>query len=180
MADRWKWEEHHKTDISKERHKAYKRFWEADEGRFKEFNWVKNKLKVLNKTYYSCFQLINLIVYNIYQCENWDGPDLSRDRKIEVETKKRIIFCKNNVPRLTTYLKSIYNKDLIKERMPPKDLKGTPIYDIWNQFHPKFINKLPMRAQIFIRNKIKEMIEYLEGDFIEKLKEVEFSNKIIN
>jgi curved DNA-binding protein CbpA len=137
-------------------------------GRFKEFNWTKNKLKRLGKVYEICFQLKSF-TNNAHVKEPfvWENENEFR-RRIENEKKdreKRILFYVDNIPLAINHLKSVYNKDLIEEKMPPKDIKGTVLYDVWNQFHPKFIDRLLMRAQIFVRNKIREMIIHLETEF---------------
>jgi len=138
-------------------------------GRFKEFKWSKNKLKRLGKVYEICFNLKYHINQVPYEKESFNWGETKTENEIREKVRKekkrnRILFFVDNIPRVVNHLKSIYNENLIKERMPPKDLKGTILFDIWNQFHPKFLDRLPMRAQIFVRNKIKEMIIHLEAE----------------
>lgn len=154
-------------------HKLFNKRENIKYGRFKEFKWSKNKLKRLGKVYGICFHLKYHIIYSnqapyekeIYVWDKNKQGFYYNEEKFNEVKQKRILFYVDNIPRLINLLKSVYTDDLIKEKMPPKDIKGTVLYDVWNQFHPKFIDRLPMRAQIFVRNKIREMIIHLEDEF---------------
>ena len=116
-------------------------YWNAEKkcikilyGRFKEYNWAKNKITLLNKLYEK------ITIYSYYRKEL-------------------------NVSVIVNHLQRVLNNEIdIKERISkPSNMKGIGKFefDIQNQFHPKFINKFPMRIQIFIHNRMRDLIKQL-------------------
>lgn len=64
---------------------------------------------------------------------------------------------KENIPFIVNHLEKVLKKEEM-EKMPPKHLKGTHTYKICNQFHPKFINKFPVKYQKIIFDMIREFV----------------------
>jgi len=129
---------------------------------YKLYSWAINKMDLLNKLYFKV--KIDLP----FKYTNW---------KFEEEPDLKPIVLKgiNNVIK---HFKRVLNNEVdIKERIPNpinpiKDkTKRTSIpfyqkllYDLRNQYHPKFINKFPEKYQSFIYEKIREMIIRLEKE----------------
>jgi len=116
-------------------------YWNAEKkcikilyGRFKEYNWAKNKIALLNKLYEK------ITFYSYYRKET-------------------------NISTIVNHLQRVLNNEIdIKEKISkPTNMKGIEKFefDIQNQFHPKFINKFPMRIQIFIHNRMIDLIKQL-------------------
>lgn len=96
--------------------------------------WFGNKIKLLNKLFFKV--LIN---------------------------QKKI-----NVNDITKHFERVLNNQVdIKERIPkPEDYDNDFYirlsYNIRNQFHPKFISKLPEYWQLFVYDKMRELISRLK------------------
>jgi len=130
--------------------------------RFKEYNWAGNKLGLLNKLY------------------NKNLLDLKGDNfRFEENPELKLIVLKGMKDVIKHFKRVLNNEVDIKEKIPkpvnPNKNKNTSTYwlyntyqkllfDLRNQYHPKFINKFPEKYQSFIYNKIREMIIRLEKE----------------
>lgn len=108
-----------------------------DSEEYKKYRWTQNKLKLL---------------MGLYEKIAWLRTGIRQEL---------------NKPKIISHLQKVLNNEVdIKERIP-KPFDSTSYrdkleYNVMNQFHPKFINKFPMRIQIFLRNKIRDMIIKIE------------------
>ena len=100
---------------------------------YKEYYWGYNKMKLLGRLY--------------------------------MKTKLSIYRNRINITKVIKHLERVLNNGIdIKEKIPkPVNMRGYDKFefDLMNQFHPKFINKFPMRIKIFIHNKIRSLINQL-------------------
>ncbi|GAI59923.1 unnamed protein product, partial [marine sediment metagenome] len=137
------------------------KLWNSEE--YKLYNWAENKMKLLNGLNFKCY---NTLCY--FKHEDWK-PEV---RPMVLEGIKDII----------KHFQRVLNNEVdIKEKIPKfvnpiKDKNLTTywsyntyqklLFDLRNQYHPKFINKFPEKYQSFIYEKIREMIIRLEKDFM--------------
>lgn len=161
-----------------------------EEENYKKYRWSINKMKLLNKTYRD---------FNSYSISYGEEITAEYNREILIETIEHLnkVLAKEFIDRMpkkydnplsepvfdskftynpdldyegnkqhSEYIKE-YDKECNKYRKTERIIKRS--YKIRNQFHPKFLDRLPMKAQIFIDNKIREMserlTETLEKDF---------------
>lgn len=125
---------------------------------YKELNWAKNKIKLLNKLY----EKINLFGEMIHDIIGLDIilNHFNRLLKGEIDVKEK-------PTKIETFkikpIKKIYRTFHKMDEYNDFDIKKIKklVFDITNQFHPKFLNKFPMRIQIFLNNKIKDVIKQL-------------------
>lgn len=152
--------------------KAQKKCDEIQYGQFKQFNWAKNKTKLLNKVF-------NTVIY-----------DLKATLIISTESEVIINICKKGIKDIILHLNRVLAKEIdIKEKMEkpinPIEIPAKGhynhlfskiktyqklIYNTMNQYHPKFLNKLPMTVQIYIDKVMRHMIITLEKE-LETIKE---------
>jgi len=122
---------------------------EIECGRFKKFNWATNKVELLCKTYFKFISMLN------YKEINKNYLDVILKHLIKMSNKE-------NIPRMPEkFINSINKEDDMYEYRRIRYLNKV-CYNMMNQFHPKFLNKMPMKVQIFINNKIRNIILKLE------------------
>jgi len=135
-----------KEEIERQMEEGWK-YWEELEKNeeyqkaMKNYHWTQNKLKLLNRL------SMKLMHYNYYK----DKIDYYKD--------------KIDIPTIINHFQRVLNYEVgIKEKInKPIDMKGWYKigFNIQNQFHPKFLNKFPMKIQIFLRNKMRNLIKQL-------------------
>ena len=132
--------------------------WNSEE--YKLYSWASNKMKLLEK-------LNNKVLWNLR------GDHYRFEKEPEL-----IPIVLSGIKDIIRHFERILNNEVdIKEKIPqPINLikdktKRTYIpfyqkllYDLRNQFHPKFINKFPEKYQSFIYEKIRKMIIKLEEE----------------
>ncbi len=134
--------------------------WNSEE--YKLYSWASNKLSLFNKLY----RKLSMNINNRYL--SW---------KFEEEPDLKPIILTGIKDVIKHFERVLSHKIDVKERIPKpinpiKDkTKRTYIpffqkllYNLRNQYHPKFINKFPVKYQSFIYEKIREMIIRLEGE----------------
>lgn len=134
-------------------------FGEPESEEYKKYKWARNKIKLLNKLYEKMiiykdpiediigFEIIithfnKVLTKDINPQEKITKPEDMIIKPIKIIRQ----FKGENIPEY-------YDFEI-------KRIKKL-VFDIQNQFHPKFLNKLPMRIQIFIHNKMRNLIEQL-------------------
>ena len=114
----------------------------------KEYKWAKNKIKLLSRLYGKITSLIsNKEAVNIII------KQFNRVLSGEMDIKEKILPKPKKPDRLLDYYK--YIDYCLNEKL---------IFDIQNQFHPKFINKFHWRIQLFLHNKMRELIIYFQSN----------------
>lgn len=136
-----------------------------EEENYKKYRWAVNKTKLLCKIFYDVITEITIEMLNGYS-----------------DIVKNIVI--QGIKNIITHLNRVLNKEIdIIEKIekPINPLKESSkdhisysfykivgiqkiIYNTMNQFHPKFLNKLPMNVQIYINKAIKYMIIRLEKE----------------
>lgn len=124
-------------------HKASEKCEKIKYGRLKEYKWAKNKLKLLGKLYGK----------RHYITHNEDAmktiiKQFNRVLNGEVDKKEKIL---HETYDWGDYYFMCFRIDKI-------------VFDIQNQFHPKFINKMPWRAKILIHIKMRELVEHFQSN----------------
>lgn len=151
------------------------RFIDSEE--YDKYRWAKNKIKLLSKLYYKISN-----EYNRTIIEDLVGLDviINHFNKVlngEIGIKDKITKSDDmKLKFIPMVLNSFYEIDMRcyghskqPEYRPKyydlaiKKIKKL-IFDIQNQFHPKFINKFHWRIQLFLHNKIRELIIYLQSN----------------
>jgi curved DNA-binding protein CbpA len=124
-------------------------------GRFKEYNWAVNKIRLLNKLYRNSGIFNHIKGRDKLNFEKIIGY-LQRVLNKEVDVKEKIPKTK----LMTTY--KSHREAISKSYEDGKNYDLQKLeFDIMNQFHPKFLNKFPTKIQIFIHNKIKDLIKHI-------------------
>jgi len=153
-----------------------------EEENYKKYRWTKNKMKLLNKVYRDFIS--QLTRYN-------EEINAEHNREVLIETIKHLnkVLNKESIDRTPKKYVNPLSEPIFDSKIPYNPIryegnkqyynytkeydkrynkyKGAKLfieksYKIRNQFHPKFLDHLPMKAQIFINNKIREMIIRLE------------------
>lgn len=136
------------------------RFFNSEE--YNLYSWASNKMGLLQSLNFKCYL-------------NLKGDLLSSYFEEERELKPIVL---KGIKDVIKHFQRVLNNEVdIKERItkpvnPIKDKnKRTYIpfyqkllYNLRNQYHPKFINKFPIKYQSFIYEKIREMIIRLEKE----------------
>ncbi len=128
---------------------------------FKEYRWAKNKTKLLNKVFTDVLSKLISRYFTSYS-----------DIVIKI--------CIQGIKDIIIHLNRVLNKEIdIKEKIkkPVNPIKEPNllivsniryfqkiIYNTMNQYHPKFLNKLPMNVQIYINKVMRYMIIKLEKE----------------
>ena len=175
--DHWKWVEYKKTEISKKWNESRKRVHELTNGRFKEYNWARNKTKIINKIFRD-----NLTEFNYSWISTY--PDIIK--KIAIQGIKDIIIHLNRVLAKEVDVKEKIKKVINPIKKPKKGYYNESfskiktyqklIYNTMKQYHPKFLNKLPMAIQIHINKVMRHMTITLEKVLEDLNKEVNKKN----
>lgn len=133
------------------------------EENYKEYRWACNKVKLLNK-------IFRKDIFG-FAC-----------RYIEPSSNIVISVATQGIKDIITHLNRVLNKEVdIKEKIKkPILIEDGYIheeqqyqklnYNTINQFHPKFLNKLPNKTQIYINKAMKCLIIILEKE-LKKLEE---------
>jgi len=111
----------------------------------KDYTWSIKKLEHLSKLFSKTIRIIR------------------KNYHVKIDSKK-VIFHLQKVLNEEIDIKKRIQKPIKKDYIE-SDLENTIEkleFDIMNQFHPKFINKFPMRIQFFLHNKIRTLIQKLE------------------
>ena len=118
-------------------------------GRFKEFYWAINKINLLCKVYFNFLRNIDMI-------KRYNKGYLSRVKKHILK-----ILNKENMARIPKKFVNPFNKEENYYEYREVEYINKICYNMINQFHPKFLDKMPMRVQIFIDNKIRNLIRQI-------------------
>jgi len=117
----------------------------------KEYNWAKNKIKLLNKIYFNFKREL------YYKEISRDHLNRVLKHLIKVSNKEELI----RMPE--KFINPINKEDDWYEHRRIDNINKI-CYNLMNQFHPKFLNKMSMRVQIFINYKMKDLILKLEKE----------------
>ena len=128
---------------------------------YEHYSWAKNKMKLLRKLNFKCY---NNLKGDYYRFEQY--PEL------------KPIILKGMKDVIRHFKKVLDNEVDIKKRIPKPEKREKDkyvitnlfnfynklFYDLKNQYHPKFINKFPIRYQPFFYNKVREMMVRLKEE----------------
>lgn len=129
---------------------------------YKEYKWAINKLKFLSKLY----QKITIYKESINDIIGMDIliSHFKRLLNKEIDIKEKITKPENMITKPIEMIQNFRGNKVSKYyEFEVKQIKKL-VFDIQNQFHPKFLNKFPGRIQIFLQNKIKQVIETINKE----------------
>lgn len=138
-----------------------------EEENYKKYRWATNKTNALNRIF-----LKNLNAFSSRYIKSYSNIVIN----INIQGIKDIILHLNKVLR-----KEVNIKEKIKKPINPIEKLDNGymfykveqyqklIYNTMNQFHPKFLNKLPNKVQIYVNKVMRYLIIRLEKE----LKELE-------
>jgi hypothetical protein len=156
-------------DFNDKKFTIYDKFGDTEKSKdYKKYKWTLNKVKLLNMLYrklqseYIVEKIndiigIEIIINHLQKVLNDEINIKEKITKPDDMNIKNIEYIKHPFYKfdhtLPEYIQKHYEIDIIHIKKL--------VFDIQNQFHPKFINKLPMRIQIFLRNIMRLLIEKL-------------------
>ena len=119
------------------------------------YQWASNKMNLLRRLYYKvCL-------------------DLKRDHYWLIGNPELVPFFIKTIKNVIIHFQKVLNNEVdTKEKIPKPTSIDDDIIDIYqdlsyklrNQFHPKFLNKFPEKYQLFIREKMREIIYRLKNE----------------
>ncbi len=144
---------------------------------YKNYKWTRNKIKLLYKLYekisneYYCEIIddlvgIEVIINHFNKVLNKTIGIKDKITKPDDMKLKHIPVILNRFYRMEMKVNGYSKQPKYMSKyhdFRTKKIKKL-IFDIQNQFHPKFINKFSWRIQLFLHNKMKELIIYFQSN----------------
>ena len=122
---------------------------------YSNYRWTVNKIKQLNKIFTDCIRS--------FQADS-----------ISLRSEKLKKICRKGLKDIINHLNRVLSKEInINEKIENPVLKEEPnillntrhyqklIYNVMNQYHPKFLDKLPQNVQFYIHKAMRYMVEKL-------------------
>jgi len=149
---------------------------ENEEKNYKKYRWAKNKIKLLSKLYskiansrYNCIVIeelvgLRMLITHFNKILNNEIEIKEPITKPENMRLKPIPIISNNYYEIDMKHKGYSEQPKYMFKYDDFQIKRIKklIYDVQNQFHPKFLNKFSHRVQIFLQNKMRDLIQHLE------------------